>query len=61
MSHHGLERIPLTEPILFRSVELPWLHRDPADRIVIATALERNLAVVTGDDRFPAYGVRTLV
>ena len=61
VSHHGLERIPLTESILFRSVELPWLHRDPADRIVIATALERGLAVVTGDDRFPAYGVRTLV
>ena len=61
VSHHGLERISLNESILFRSVELPWLHRDPADRIVIATALERGLAVVTGDDRFPAYGVRTLV
>jgi PIN domain nuclease of toxin-antitoxin system len=53
VEHHGLERVPLDENILFHSVELPWIHRDPADRFIIATALERDVPVVTADGRFP--------
>lgn len=59
--HHGLEPIPLREEILFRSTELPWHHKDPADRFIIATALVDNLPVVTGDSRFAAYGVETML
>lgn len=61
VEHHGLEAVPLDEDILFRSVELPWLHRDPADRLIIATALQRGVAVVTGDGRFAEYGVETML
>ena len=57
---HGLERIALSEDILFRSTELPWFHRDPADRFIIATALAENLPVVSADPRFSRYGVKTL-
>ena len=35
-------------------------HKDPADRIIIAAALESNLVVVTADHRFPEYGVTTI-
>ena len=35
-------------------------HKDPADRIIIATSLAYNLTVVTGDGKFPQYGVRTI-
>ena len=59
--HHGLEPIPLREEILFRATELPWHHKDPADRFIIATALVDRHPVVTGDDRFAAYGVETLI
>jgi len=40
---------------------LPWHHRDPADRFIIATAQMEDLAVVTGDGRFKDYGVETLI
>ena len=31
------------------------------DRFIIATALNHNLPVVTADERFPAYGIKTLL
>jgi PIN domain nuclease of toxin-antitoxin system len=36
---------------------LPPHHRDPFDRLLIAQAQAERLAVVTGDERFAAYGV----
>ena len=33
-----------------RSLSLPWDHRDPADRIIVATALERQVPVLTKDE-----------
>lgn len=60
VERYGLEKVPLDEGILFRSAELPWHHRDPADRFIIATALEKGFSVVTGDGRFEAYGVEVL-
>lgn len=32
-----------------RSVALPWEHRDPADRVIVATALMRGLPLLTKD------------
>lgn len=40
--------------------DLPLLHGDPFDRLIIAQALRRDLRVVTSDRRFAAYGVRVL-
>ena len=50
------------KPILLVTcaVELPNIHRDPADRFIIATALIGNIPVVTADRRFAQYGVETL-
>ena len=59
--HHGLEPEPLREEILFRSTELPWHHKDPADRFIIATALVDGHPVVTADPRFAEYGVETML
>ena len=56
---YGLVSIPPTDDIAIRAAQLPDFHKDPADRIIIATALAQNLPVVTGDGRFPQYGVQT--
>ena len=45
---------------MFSAGELPAIHKDPADRMIIASALERQLPVVTGDHNFPLYGVKTV-
>ncbi|MFN5876756.1 MAG: PIN domain-containing protein [Ignavibacteria bacterium] len=40
--------------------ELPWHHRDPFDRMIIAQAKEMGLTVVTRDPSFALYGVDVL-
>ena len=57
---YSLSLIPLSEEVMFRSTELPNLHRDPADRFIIATALMRSLPVVTTDRRFSQCGVTVI-
>ncbi|MCW3019240.1 MAG: PilT protein domain protein [Solirubrobacterales bacterium] len=37
---------------------LPWHHRDPFDRLMIAQAILENATIVSGDDRLRAYDVR---
>jgi PIN domain nuclease of toxin-antitoxin system len=32
-----------------RSLELPWDHRDPADRVIVATALLQRVPLLTAD------------
>jgi PIN domain nuclease of toxin-antitoxin system len=36
---------------------LPWHHRDPFDRMLIAQAIAERLTVLTADPHFAAYGI----
>ncbi len=48
--------IAVTNRIAIRSVNLqPPLHADPADRIIIATALTEGVPVVTKDEKVSRY------
>ena len=40
--------------------QLPEIHRDPFDRMLIAQAMERNMALVSKDAEFDGYGVNRL-
>lgn len=54
--------VPVDHRIALRSVLLEdFTHRDPADRMIVATALVLNATLVTGDTRLRSYdAVRTL-
>ena len=54
---YGMKELPLDNAIMLRASALPEIHKDPADRFIIATALLNDCVVVTGDRRFPEYGV----
>jgi PIN domain nuclease of toxin-antitoxin system len=58
--HHSVEVVPLDLETCVAAAELPWHHRDPADRFIIATAKLRHLVVVTADTNFSAYGLEIL-
>lgn len=45
----GLEEIPLDGRIGLLAVQLESLHPDPADRFIMATAMDRNRPLVTAD------------
>lgn len=47
--------IPITFEIANRAVALPEIHRDPADRIIIATALVHAAKLASLDSVFPSY------
>jgi PIN domain nuclease of toxin-antitoxin system len=57
---HKLSLSPVSSDILFAANRLPWHHRDPADRFIIATALKEKAPVITADSRFSQYGVRVI-
>jgi len=51
----GLAWLRIVAPdtgIWLQSAELNWTHRDPADRLIAATALTHHVAVLTKDQRF---------
>jgi len=50
-----VELLPLTPLISARAVELPDIHRDPFDRIIIATAIEMEARIASVDGYFPRY------
>ena len=50
----------LSVEVLVAANTLPWHHRDPADRFIIATALALGAAVVTADRKFQQYEVGVL-
>src|SRR6056297_1050375 len=60
LSIHDLVEIPITGKIALFSASLPLIHKDPADRIIIATAILNRLPVVTHDSRFSQYSVDVL-
>jgi PIN domain nuclease of toxin-antitoxin system len=41
-------------------MRLPWHHRDPFDRLLIAQAVAERLTLVTRDRVFSKYDVKTL-
>ena len=57
VEHHDLRELSVDLAAAVRAAELPAIHADPVDRILIATAEARNLPVVTGDAVFARYGV----
>ena len=47
--------LSIDRQIAVRAASLPEHHRDPADRLIIATAIERQARLVSLDGAFPAY------
>jgi PIN domain nuclease of toxin-antitoxin system len=57
LEFHGVRELPMTGKIGLESTLLPLHHRDPCDRIIVATAREESLTVVTPDPLIAAYDV----
>jgi len=56
----NIEILDLARESLYRSTELPELHNDPFDRLIAAESLVYNLAVISPDEPFKAYGCKTI-
>ena len=52
---YRLTEIPVSSEIAAHSILLPPLHKDPCDRIIIATAHLHRIAIVTSDTHIKRY------
>jgi PIN domain nuclease of toxin-antitoxin system len=60
-ARRDIVEIPVDFEIAAASAALPLIHRDPYDRLLIATAMRHKLAIATPDTAIPRYpNLRTL-
>jgi PIN domain nuclease of toxin-antitoxin system len=56
----GHESLPFTQAHALALAELPWLHKDPFDRMLVAQARAEGLTLVTADEMVRQYAVPIL-
>jgi PIN domain nuclease of toxin-antitoxin system len=57
---HQISSLPLDEASVSQLSNLPSIHRDPFDRILVCQALEHGLTIVTVDEAICQYPVAVL-
>jgi len=57
---NDLTVLPVTLTHVLAMDALPFHHKDPFDRLLIAQSAEEELTIVTADSQFPAYSVKLL-
>ncbi|GAB6057122.1 type II toxin-antitoxin system VapC family toxin [Desulfonatronum parangueonense] len=60
MQENALTLLPITLNHTARITNLPFHHKDPFDRLLIAQSLEEHIPIVSSDSIFDAYGVHRL-
>jgi PIN domain nuclease of toxin-antitoxin system len=61
LAYPGVQLLNLTLPIVVESTQLIGFHRDPADQIIVATAIIYGFPLLTTDDKILNYlNVQTL-
>ena len=60
LPRNAISLLPIGLPHVLRLAELPPLHRDPFDRLLIAQAQVEGLPVLTADRAIKKYSVRTI-
>jgi len=49
--------LPVSKTYLEQLIRLPFHHRDPFDRLLVATAQADSMTVLTSDENIPKYDV----
>jgi len=57
LSSNHVRLLPVSLSHVLRVEELPFHHRDPFDRLLIAQSIEEGWPIITADPRFTRYPV----
>lgn len=60
LAANSIQWLPVAKSHCLRMMNLPDLHRDPFDRLLIAQALCEDLTLLTSDAQIARYGVPVL-
>ncbi len=55
---YGITILPIKTRYLERIQTLPMYHSDPFDRLIIATALEEGMTLITHDTKIRQYDIK---
>lgn len=61
LTRQGIRIVPIQARHLQQLLALPFHHRDPFDRLIIALAVAENMTLMSDDGQFSAYPVNLLV
>jgi PIN domain nuclease of toxin-antitoxin system len=57
---NGFAILPIEPRHTAALIPLPYHHKDPFDRLIIAQALVEGISIVSADAQFDAYGIKRL-
>lgn len=60
LSINGFEILPIQVSHAAKVTTLPFYHRDPFDRLLIAQSLVENIPIISTDGKFDQYSVARL-
>lgn len=60
MARNDIHLLGIAVPHLVRVSSLPFHHKDPFDRLIIAQSLTDDVPVISADSAFDAYGVQRI-
>lgn len=55
LAMRGFDLAPLAPAVAVRTADMGWEHRDPADRMIVATAIDHDAPLATADRTILAY------
>ena len=58
IANSNLTVLQIEDNYLRELAKLPLIHKDPFDRLVVATAMVENMAIITVDENIQKYDVR---
>lgn len=60
LRRHRFGVLPVAEAHALRAGSLPWIHRDPWDRLLVAQAQIESLPILTADPAIGQYDVEVI-
>lgn len=60
LNQYDFRVMPLLPHHMARLIGLPFHHKDPFDRLIVAQTLAEGLSIIRVDSQFDPYGVHKL-
>lgn len=60
MKANALTELPITLNHTLALHDLPWHHKDPFDRLLVAQAMVTQIPLLSSDEQLSAYGIERL-
>lgn len=56
LQREGFRELPIAAEHVLAAQHLPWIHRDPFDRLLVVTARQEQLELLSADRTLCGYG-----